>query len=654
MGSYALRRILLLFPTLLIASLLVATMVRLLPGDVISSLASGRGGVGRAQNQEARALVKVKLGLDQPFHVQYISWMFGWPKKEGKVFKTSDGGATWKKLGAETVRPLTHMTFATSTVGWALAGNIIYGTDDGGRLWLSQLRSNHSLHALFFLDEKNGWAVGDKGAILHTTEGGTQKFIEVDQRVQEAASLSTWLPLDSGTNERLYDAVFVDSENGWVVGEGGVILHTLDGGAQWEAQVSKTEVKLSAVDFFDARTGWAVGEKGTILSTRDGGLTWSREQSGTGEHLNDIAFVDAFNLWVVGEKGTILHSSDGGFKWVPRKFDEGIKQKLTAVDFGDESNGMIVGKEGTLLKTTDGGATWLRQRIVYPVLRGDTTVQQGPITRPITDVTLSVSSSGTVRAWATTVETNWRWGVVGGNLGERFLRGGVSVTKEVLRTLGPSLQLMIMSTLFALALAIPIGIFSALRQDTWGDYLGRTVAIGGLAIPSFWLGTMVILIPSFYLGWVPRLIYVSFLDDPVGNLYYFLLPALVAGVPAMAEVMRMTRAMMLETLRQDYVRTAWSKGLRERTVVIRHALKNSMIPVITVIGILIPFQLGQLVIVERIFNVPGIGGLFLQGVEKRDFPLIQGVAIFLGVIVVVSNLLVDLVYSWLDPRIRYK
>jgi peptide/nickel transport system permease protein len=165
---------------------------------------------------------------------------------------------------------------------------------------------------------------------------------------------------------------------------------------------------------------------------------------------------------------------------------------------------------------------------------------------------------------------------------------------------------------------------------------------------------MAILVPSYYLGfWQPRLIYVSFFDNPAQNLYFYLLPAIVAALPAMAETMRMTRSMMLEVLRQDYVRTAWSKGLRERAVIVKHALKNAMIPVITLIGLLIPFQLGELVIIERIFNIPGVGGLMLTAIEDRDYPLIQGVAMFMGVVVVGLNLAVDLIYSWLDPRIRY-
>ncbi len=442
---------------------------------------------------------------------------------------------------------------------------------------------------------------------------------------------------------------FVDAENGWAVGEAGIIVHTMNGGASWEVQDSSTEAKLSAVVFSDAKNGWAVGDSGTILTTSDGGSNWSGAASGTSEDLYDITVADNTHLWVVGDSGTVIKSSNGGSSWALQTIED-IEHKLSAVAFGNENDGMIAGENGTLLSTADGGATWSLKEIVYETREGVI----GPITIPITDVTVVVSESGSVRAWIPAAETNWEWGVVGGNLGRRFLRGGEPVVNEIKRTLVPSLQLMVMSTVLALVISIPIGIFSAIRQDTWGDYVGRTVAIGGLAIPSFWLGTMVILIPAYYLDWVPQLIYVPFAEDWKTNLNYFLLPTLVATAPAMAEIMRMTRSMMLEVLRQDYIRTAWSKGLRERAVIIRHALKNAMIPVITLIGFMIPYQLGQLVVIERVFNIPGIGGLLIQGIDRRDLPLIQGVAMFFGLIVVTTNLLVDLAYGWLDPRIHYQ
>jgi len=445
----------------------------------------------------------------------------------------------------------------------------------------------------------------------------------------------------------------VDADTGWVVGDKGTILHTANGGVEWVAQSSGTDVKLSSVAFFDSRNGWAVGEKGTILTTSDGGKTWLEQVSGTSEDLNDIAFADSSRIWTVGDGGTVLHSSNGGYTWAQRTISDDIDQKLTSVDFDGDSNGMIAGEKGIILATTDGGATWSRREIVLTRTEGGVTTQQRPISKPIKDISLVVSGTGTIRAWAPAVETSWKWGVVGGNMGERFLFGRRPIAGEILRALGPSLELMILSMIVILVVAIPIGIYSAIRQDTIGDYIGRTFAITGLAIPTFWMGTMVILIATFQLGWVPKLTYVSFFDDPRGNLYFFMLPALVAAYPTIAEVMRMTRSMMLEVMRQDYVRTAWSKGLRERSVIVRHALKNAMIPVITLIGLDISFQLGGLVVIETIFNSPGLGRLLLLAIETRDFPVVQGVALFLGAVLIFTNLVVDLTYSWLDPRIRY-
>ncbi len=647
MGRYAVRRVLLIFPTLLIASLLIAAIVRALPGDVVDNLVAGGRGGRSAQTEEVKELTKAKLGLDAPFHVQYIRWIFGWPKTEGDVYRTSDGGDTWNRMGVEVVKPFTHLTFLSPTVGWGVADNMIFGTVDGGRLWSRQHKGDSSLNALVLVDEKNGWAVGDKGAILRTSQGGVRLQTEQNGRI------STWLSQNSNTTQRLTDVAILDTNSGWVVGEGGTILHTTDGGTSWLKAVTSSEADLSSVAFADRLTGWAVGEEGTILNTRDGGRTWLPLASGTNKRLNDIAVADVSNLWIVGDKGTLLNSSDGGYTWTPHAVSEDIGQRLTGVAFGANGNGMIVGKNGTILSTSDGGASWLKREIILARREGATTIRGDPITDPINDLSLLVTSRGTVRAWATAVDTHWRWGVVGGNMGERFLFGGASVGGEILRKLGPSIQLMIMSVIIALVFSIPIGILSAIRQDTWGDYLGRTFAISGLAIPTFFLGTMVILIPSFYLGWVPQLIYVPFFEDPKTNLYFYLLPSLVAGFPAMAEVMRMTRSMMLEVLRQDYIRTSWAKGLKERAVVMRHALKNALIPVITLIGLLIPFQLGELIIVEQVFNVPGVAKLLLGAIEDRDYPMIQGVVLFMGTVVVVMNLIVDLLYSWLDPRIRY-
>ena len=338
---------------------------------------------------------------------------------------------------------------------------------------------------------------------------------------------------------------------------------------------------------------------------------------------------------------------------MPRVLQEGLKEDLNGVAFGDSSNGVIVGSNGTIFTTKNGGITWAEQEIFVTRQEEGVAVTEGPINTPLRDVSVVVSGTGTVRIWATAVERTWEWGLGGGNLGERFRPAGRTVFGEIKRTLGPSVQLMIMSMILALVVAVPIGILSATRQDTWGDYTGRIVAISGLAVPTFWVAIMVILLPSYYLDWVPPLIYVSFFDDPAENLYFYMLPSIVAGIPIMAEIMRMTRNMMLEVLRQDYIRTAYSKGLRERLVIYRHALKNAMIPVVTMVGLIASYQLGGLVVIEQIFTVPGLGRLMLGAIENRDYPMIQGGVLFLGTVVIVMNLVVDLVYTWLDPRIHY-
>ena len=213
---------------------------------------------------------------------------------------------------------------------------------------------------------------------------------------------------------------------------------------------------------------------------------------------------------------------------------------------------------------------------------------------------------------------------------------------------------MIMTVVVSTSVAIPLGVLSAVRQDTVADYLGRFIAIFGLAIPSFWLATLILVFPAIWLDFAPPLEYVGFIESPVKNLLFFALPVGVAGIFGSASVMRMTRSMMLEVLRQDYIRTAWSKGLHERLVIFRHALKNAMIPVITIVGMQIPFLLGNQVVIERIFNIPGLGRILVEGTSTRDYTLVQGIVFFLSFFIIVSNLIVDLTYGWLDPRIRYE
>ncbi|MBA7630690.1 Dipeptide transport system permease protein DppB [subsurface metagenome] len=240
-----------------------------------------------------------------------------------------------------------------------------------------------------------------------------------------------------------------------------------------------------------------------------------------------------------------------------------------------------------------------------------------------------------------------------GDLGKSLWRK-TSVTGDIMRRLPITLELGIMSIIIALLVAFPVGIWSALRQDTAGDYIGRTFAILGMAVPGFWVATLIMVFPALWWNWSPPVQFIAFKDDPGGNLTQFIVPAVIMGMAMSATTMRMIRTMMLEVLRQDYIRTAWAKGLRERVVVIRHALKNALIPVVTIIGFLIPVMIGGSVIMEQIFTLPGIGRLMLTATFDRDYPVIIGVTMFISVAILIVNLLVDISYAYLDPRIQYR
>ncbi len=217
-----------------------------------------------------------------------------------------------------------------------------------------------------------------------------------------------------------------------------------------------------------------------------------------------------------------------------------------------------------------------------------------------------------------------------------------------------TIELGVLAIVIGLVIAIPVGIYSAIRQDTAADYTGRAAAIIGLATPNFWLALMVMIYPSIWWGWVPPMKWVPFAEDPLGNLRVFIIPSLILGTAGAAGTMRLMRTTMLEVLRQDHVRTAWAKGLKERTVIVGHALKNALIPVVTLIGLQLPLLVGGSVIIENIFNLPGLGRLFLNALNSRDYPVVSGLNLVFGVAVLGSNLLVDLIYPYLDPRVRYQ
>ena len=216
-----------------------------------------------------------------------------------------------------------------------------------------------------------------------------------------------------------------------------------------------------------------------------------------------------------------------------------------------------------------------------------------------------------------------------------------------------TLELALLATLLAIIVAVPLGVISAIKQDTLGDYITRMITIAGVAMPSFWLAILIIFFLVLVFGWMPPIVYVSLWDDPAGNLKQMFFPSLALGFSNMAFIARVTRSAMLEVFREDYIRTARSKGLAERIVIFRHALKNALLPVVTIAGYEFGRLLGGTVIIEVIFMVPGLGRLLVTSIFRRDFPEIQGVIVLITVLVLVLNMFLDLLYAWLNPRIRY-
>ena len=247
----------------------------------------------------------------------------------------------------------------------------------------------------------------------------------------------------------------------------------------------------------------------------------------------------------------------------------------------------------------------------------------------------------------------WMGNMLQGDLG-RSLVSNRPLTEELRTRLPVTLELSVLSLFFTLVCSIPLGIYSAIRQDTVGDYVGRSLSIAFLAIPSFWIATLVMVYPALWWGWSPPVEYIQLVDDPLGNLGQFLIPAVIMGMFTSGGLMRITRTMMLEVLRQDYVRTAWSKGLRERVIIMRHAMKNTLIPVITIAGGMIPTLLGGSVIIEQIFSLPGMGRYLLRAVLDRDLIVVIGWNFVMSLFVMVIILLTDLAYAYVDPRIRYR
>jgi peptide/nickel transport system permease protein len=247
----------------------------------------------------------------------------------------------------------------------------------------------------------------------------------------------------------------------------------------------------------------------------------------------------------------------------------------------------------------------------------------------------------------------WLWQMVSFNPGYSiFTNEPIAVALK--KAIPVTFELATLAMVLGLVIAVPVGVLSAIKQDTPADYAGRVVAVSGLSLPDFWLGTLVITFAAIWFRWIPPLGYASFWDSPVKNLQQFLLPAAVLGFRLSAATMRMTRSTVLEVLREDYVRTAWAKGLAGRIVVYKHALKNALIPVVTIVGGQLATLLAGAVVVETIFALPGMGRLTVEAILFRDYPVVQTNVMLVAGILVALNLLVDLTYAWLDPRIRYQ
>ena len=247
----------------------------------------------------------------------------------------------------------------------------------------------------------------------------------------------------------------------------------------------------------------------------------------------------------------------------------------------------------------------------------------------------------------------WKDVLLHGDLGDSIFMG-ISVKDQIKQRLPVTLEIGVLALIIAMLISFPIAIFSAVRQDTIGDYAFRSLAIIFISLPEFWVGIMVVVFPSIWWGWSPPIINISLWDDPIGNLKMYILPAAILGMGINGVNMRLMRTMMLEVVREDYIRTAYAKGLTERVVILRHAVKNALIPVVTVIGLNVPVVIGGSIIIEQIFGLPGMGRLAVEAAFIRDYAVIIGVTLVYAFVVLLIILITDLSYAFLDPRIRYR
>ncbi|MCH8224225.1 MAG: ABC transporter permease subunit [Chloroflexi bacterium] len=630
----------------MVISLIIFSATEFLPGDAASILLGQQGTPTTVEN------LRHRMGLDRPAHVRYISWIVGWPESEGTLFRTSDGGATWQRLGTDTITPLSRTSFVSPKLGWAISERRIYSTEDGGTRWTRQIQSEQRLRAIAFVDEKNGLAVGDGGTIYRTTEGGGlpgEQGVLCAGSTCEDETLSTWAPVESGTASALTDIAFVDSSHLWIAGEKGLVLRSTDGGVTFETVDTGVNAMLLSVSFASADQGVVVGEGGTILVTADGGRTWQQSDAGTSSRLNAVDFASDGSVWAVGDGGTALQSRDGGVTWARRTIGTSLKNSLRAVSF-DGADGVVVGSKGTVLTTSDGGASWTRQEILEG-REGTITGQEEPTARPLNDVAIHVGESGDVSAWAASDDSIWRWGVLGGDLGVSP-RSGVSILWMIKNSLPNSAILALFAFIVAVPSAVAAGVWMGIRPDTKLDRLVSQGSLLAISLPEFVTGILLILLFSSTLGWLPSSSIMLPGESVWSRPEVMVLPVLTITGALFAYIMRMARANVIEVMDSDYVRTAILKGLPMRRVVVRHVLPNAMLPTITVIANNVGWMFGGLIIVESVFAYPGVGRLLLTAIDTRDVRLLQSTALVIAAVYAFSNLTADLLYGVLNPRIR--
>ena len=638
--------------TLLAVSLIIFSATEFLPGDAASIL------LGQQATPSSLENLRHKMGLDRPAYVRYLGWVFGWPEEEGALFRTRDGGATWQRVGSDTVTPIIRTSFVTPKLGWGISENRIFSTEDGGGIWTRQLRSEHPLSAIVFVDERNGLVVGEGGIIYRTAEGGVPSEELCAGSTCQEEELSTWDRVQSGTTSALTDIAFVDfvesleflqSSQLWITGEKGLVLRSSDAGVNWETMDTGVDATLLSISFSRAGKGVAVGEDGTILVTADGGRTWQPSDAGTSSRLNAVDFAGGAAVWAVGDGGTVLYSGDSGVTWASRTIDASLKSALRAVSF-DGSVGIVVGAKGTVLTTSDGGASWTRQEILEG-REGTIAVQELPTARPLNDLAIHVSESGDLMAWTASDDTVWRWGVLGGDLGVSP-RSGVSISSMVKKSLANSAILAVAAFLVAVPTSLAAGVWVGVRPDTWLDRLLSQGSLLTISLPEFVTGVLLILVFSTTLGWLPSSSIMMPGESVWSRPEVMVLPTLTITAALFAYIMRMARANVIEVMERDYVRTAILKGLPMRQVVIRHVLPNAMLPTITVIANNVGYMFGGLIIVESVFSYPGVGRQLLMAIDTRDVRLLQSAALVIAAVYAFSNLTADLLYGVLNPRVK--